>query len=104
MITVTENAASQLKEIMKSQDLSEVGVRVFIRHQCGCGAINYGMGFDDSVGEEDRVFDHDGVKFVVDNQAAPALEGSTIDYVETAMNRGFAISNPNAKGCGCGGH
>lgn len=102
MFTVTDNAASQLKQIMKDQEFAGIGVRVFVKHQCGCGAINHGMGFDDSLSDEDEVFDHDGVKFVVNKQAATTLEGVTIDYTETAMSSGFSISNPNASGCGCG--
>ena len=104
MFTVTETAAEQLKGIMKDQELpTEVGVRVFVRHQCGCGAVNYGMGFDDSTSDDDAVFDHAGVRFVIDSGAAGTLEGATIDFVETEMNKGFAISNPNGGGCNCGG-
>ena len=105
MFTVTEEAAIQLKGIIQEQELSDVGVRVFVRHQCGCGAVNYGMGFDDSVSAEDDVVNHEGVKFVFDRQAAGTLDGATIDFVETETSKGFAISNPNAGGCGCGaGH
>ena len=106
MFTVTDMAAEQLKGIIKEQELpGEVSVRVFVRHQCGCGSVNYGMGFDDSVGDEDDIFNHEGVKFVIDRQAAGSLEGATIDFVETETSKGFAISNPNAGGCGCGaGH
>ena len=104
MLTVTDNAASQLKEIMKGEEFAGAAVRVFVRHQCGCGAINHGMGFDGSVGAEDEVFDHSGIKFVADRDTASTLDGAVLDYLETAMNRGFSISNPNAQGCGCGGH
>ena len=104
LFTVTEIAAEQLREIMKDQALpDEVGVRVFVRHQCGCGAVNYGMGFDDSISDEDEIFDREGVRFVVDAHAVGTLDGSTIDFVETETSRGFSISNPNGGGCGCGG-
>jgi iron-sulfur cluster assembly protein len=107
LFTVTETAATQLKEIIKGQELAgEVGVRVFVRHQCGCGSVNYGMGFDDSTNEDDEVVTTPaGLKFVVDRGAFGTLEGATIDFVETEMSKGFSISNPNAgAGCGCGGH
>ena len=105
MFTVTDTAATQLKVIMQDQELTdEVGVRVFVRHQCGCGAINYGMGFDDSTSDEDEVITAEGVKFVVDRGAFGALEGATIDFVESEMSKGFSISNPNGGGCSCGGH
>lgn len=103
MFTVTDNAASQLKEVIKGQELAEVGVRVFVQHQCGCGAINYGMGLDASLGDEDEVLEHRGVKFVVNSQTLSALEGAIVDYQDTPMSRGFSISNPNVQGCSCGG-
>ena len=103
LFTVTEEAAVQLKGIMEQQELSDIGVRVFVRHQCGCGAVNYGMGFDDSSNDEDEVYEHAGVKFLVDRGALGTLEGATIDFVETEMSKGFSISNPNSSGCGCGG-
>lgn len=104
MLTITDIAATQFKEVMRSQKMEDASIRVFIRGQCGCGAVHYGMGFDDSVGEADEVFDKDGVKFLVDKDAAPTLDGATIDYVETEMSRGFTINNPNAEsGCSCGG-
>lgn len=104
MLTVTETAAQQFKEIMRSQNMLESGIRVFVQGQCGCGKVHYGMGFDDAPGESDEVFDQGGVKFLVDKEVATGLEGSTIDYVETEMSRGFTIDNPNAQGCNCGGH
>ena len=103
MFTVTDNAVSQLKNIVQDQELADAGVRIFVQHQCGCGAINYGMGFDDSLSEEDEVLDHSGVKFVVDRKTLGALEGAIVEYQDTAMSRGFSISNPNVQGCGCGG-
>ncbi|MSQ10777.1 MAG: iron-sulfur cluster assembly accessory protein [Dehalococcoidia bacterium] len=103
-LTVTESAAEQLKAIMDTQDLKDVGVRVFVRHQCGCGSMQYGMGFDDAVSEGDAVIDHSGLKFYVSEGDAAGLEGATIDFVETDVSRGFAIINPNGGGCGCGGH
>ena len=103
-LTVTESAAEQLKAIMDNQDLTDVGVRVFVRHACGCGSVNYGMGFDDVVSEDDAVVEQSGLKFYVNNEEAQGLDGATIDFVENEMSRGFAIINPNAgAGCGCGG-
>ncbi len=98
---VTESAAGQLKLIMENQNLEDVGVRVFVRSQCGCGAVHYGMGFDDAVSEDDEVMNEGGVKFLVAHSAAEGLSGATIDYVETEESQGFAINNPNVKGCGC---
>jgi iron-sulfur cluster assembly accessory protein len=40
---------------------------------------------------------------VVDEKSALHLMGSELDYVDTLMEAGFKIHNPNAKStCGCG--
>jgi iron-sulfur cluster assembly accessory protein len=46
------------------------------------------------------------VKFVVDPDSVPYLEGAEIDYSDGLMGKGFTIANPNRTtgGCGCGGH
>ena len=102
MITITDTASTQFKEILRSQQMEESGIRVFVRGQCGCGKVHYGMGFDDNKGETDQVIDHNGVKFLIDQEVAETLEGATIDYMESEMSRGFTIENPNAQGCNCG--
>ncbi len=104
MITITDTATVQFKEILRSQQMEESGIRVFVRGQCGCGKVHYGMGFDNNSGETDQVIDKDGVKFFIEKEVAEGLDGATIDYTETEMSRGFAIDNPNAQGCNCGGH
>ena len=44
-----------------------------------------------------------GVRVVVDEKSALYLVGTTLDYVDTVMESGFKIQNPNAKStCGCG--
>jgi iron-sulfur cluster assembly protein len=49
------------------------------------------------------VFDHDGVKIIVDAQSLPYLDGCRVDYVEALNDTGFKIENPNAsRSCGCG--
>ena len=57
----------------------------------------------ESVEETDHVFEHQGVKIVVDDQALPYLSGTTVDYVQQGLNYSFEFDNPNVKdACGCG--
>ena len=45
-----------------------------------------------------------GVNIVVDNDSAPLIDGTEIDYVEGLMRSGFVVNNPNfATGMGGGG-
>jgi iron-sulfur cluster insertion protein len=56
-----------------------------------------------SAGEEDRVFERDGVKLVVDEVSLSLLGGAEVDYIEELVGSSFQVRNPNAKSsCGCG--
>ncbi len=105
MLSVSERAGIELRNIMQSQDVAESVVRVFIQGQCGCGAAHYGMAFDNPV-DDDIVLEADGLKIVLDQEASEILDEATIDFVETPMSKGFTIDNPKAgSGCNCGhGH
>ena len=49
------------------------------------------------------VIEAHGVQVLVDEQSAPYLDGSEVDYVESVMGEGFQVNNPNAtETCGCG--
>jgi iron-sulfur cluster assembly protein len=59
--------------------------------------------FDDHAKENDQQVELGGVRVVVDEKSALYLVGTTLDYVDTLMESGFKIQNPNAKNsCGCG--
>jgi iron-sulfur cluster assembly protein len=105
MFTVTDRAALELKKLVVEQGEEQAAVRVFVQGACGCGAANYGMGLEDEIGEEESVLESCGVRFVVDPDSAPYLEGAEIDFRDELMGRGFMIRNPNQQGGGCGcGH
>lgn len=104
MISVSEKASQELKNIMEAQNVTEGGVRVFIQSRCGCGNAHYGMGFDTEIAERDSVLEASGIKIILDEEASELLAEATIDFVETPMSKGFTIDNPNAGGgCACGG-
>ena len=45
--------------------------------------------------EEDLVFDDHGFDVVMDPESAKILDGARIDWVETVMESGFKVENPN---------
>lgn len=45
--------------------------------------------------EEDFVFDDDGFEVVMDPESAKILDGARIDWIETLMESGFKVENPN---------
>ena len=50
-----------------------------------------------------EAFDKDGLSVVCDPKSYLYLNGTTIDFKDEVMGRGFVFSNPNATStCGCG--
>ena len=101
LMTVTESAASKIKQLMAEEEDVSV-LRVAIQGG-GCSGFQYGLGFDRGAVEGDHEFEIHGVQVVVDPFSAPYLKGAEIDYVDSIQASGFAINNPNASSsCGCG--
>lgn len=102
MITVTDNAAKQLRALLHAQPATERrGLRVQIARG-GCSGLQYEMALDTEKAG-DAVVEHDGVAFLVDPESADYLRGATLDYRDGLTAAGFHIVNPNAaRTCGCG--
>ncbi|MDH5525851.1 MAG: iron-sulfur cluster insertion protein ErpA [Nitrospirota bacterium] len=101
-INVTEAASTKIKELLESENKQDHGIRLSVTGG-GCHGYQYGMNFDNNIGEMDQVIEAAGVKFIVDAMSMPMLTGAQVDYVETMQGAGFAINNPNAQStCGCG--
>ncbi|TCS96898.1 iron-sulfur cluster insertion protein ErpA [Hazenella coriacea] len=103
MITLTEQAALKVKEMIAEQEQPEkLYLRVGVQHG-GCSGFSYGMGFDEEKKESDLLLEIHGIKVLIDQESKPLLEGTIIDYKESMMGGGFSINNPNAIAtCGCG--
>ncbi|KIL75944.1 HesB/IscA family protein [Bacillus badius] len=102
IVKITEAAAFQIKEMMKQNEEEGATLRVTV-HGGGCSGLSYGMGFDRDVKEDDIQLSQYGIDIVVDQESAPILKGTVIDYKQSLMGGGFTIENPNAiASCGCG--
>ncbi len=102
-ITITDSAASTIKNLMAQREIPNHVLRVFVSGG-GCSGMQYGMAFEQSPRETDYVVDvNNGSRLVVDPTSMIYLEGATIDFVDSLMGGGFRIDNPNAvSSCGCG--
>jgi iron-sulfur cluster assembly accessory protein len=103
LVQVTESAAERIKQLLdRDGKLATHGLRLKVVGG-GCSGLQYQLSFDDRVGEGDAAIERAGIRVIVDEKSALYLIGTTLDYVDTLMESGFKIQNPNAKTtCGCG--
>ena len=102
MITLTDTAASKVKDLIEAEGEDGLALRVAVRPG-GCSGFSYEMFFDTDVSDDDNLVDYSGVRVVVDSSSAELLQGATLDYKDGLQQAGFSIDNPNAqRTCGCG--
>ena len=102
MITLTDNAAVKVRQLLEAEGASELALRVAVRPG-GCSGFSYEMFFDGDIAEDDVRSEQGGVQVVVDPASMAHLGGASLDYKDGLQGAGFHISNPNAqRTCGCG--
>lgn len=102
MLTLTETAVKQLKNILAEEGDAELALRVFVMPG-GCSGLSYGMSLDKDKQPDDIELEWDGLRILVDEISAQYLVGAEIDYVNSLMGAGFTVHNPNAvRTCACG--
>jgi len=102
VVSLTDAAATKLRELTKDEPNPEIGLRVYV-YSGGCSGFRYGMMLEDAPTADDRVLQANGVRVYVDGSSIDLLSGAQIDYVDTLMGAGFTVNNPNAvAACGCG--
>ena len=104
MIKVSDIARKKVIEMMGDDgfDASKDFVRVGVKSG-GCSGLSYDLKFDNSQLEDDKVFEDNDVKIIVDKKSFLYLVGTTLEYSGGLNGTGFVFNNPNAnRTCGCG--
>lgn len=104
MIKVSEQAKKKVIELMTDDgfDATTSYVRVGVKSG-GCSGLSYDLKFDNEQKEDDKIFEDNGVKIVVDKKSFLYLVGTTLEYSGGLNGAGFVFNNPNAnRTCGCG--
>ncbi len=104
MIKVSELAKKKVIDLMTDEgfNLSSDFVRVGVKSG-GCSGLSYDLKFDNEQKEDDKVFEDNGVKIIVDKKSFLYLIGTTLEYSGGLNGAGFVFNNPNAnRTCGCG--
>lgn len=104
MIKVSDTAKKKVIELMNEDgfnpntDYVRVGVK-----SGGCSGLSYNLKFDKTKAEDDKVFEDNEVKIIVDKKSFLYLIGTTLEYSGGLNGTGFVFNNPNAnRTCGCG--
>jgi iron-sulfur cluster assembly protein len=103
-VTISETAASEIKTIIEKQNLDKDKIRLRVGVKGGgCSGFSYILDLTETERPTDEVFDQHGVTVVCDPKSYLYLNGTTIDFKDELMGRGFVFNNPNATNtCGCG--
>ena len=102
VISLTENAALRIKEIMSRDENKSVGVRVGVKSG-GCAGMSYIMEYAKEINPTDEVIEDKGVKVFIDPSAIMYLLGTEMDYKKEELSSTFVFKNPNeTERCGCG--
>ena len=100
---ISDGAVAFAKEKLAKRGTPDAAIRLGIKGG-GCSGFSYVIQFeDDPPRERDRVYEIDGVRFIVDKKSLIYLAGSLLDYERPLLFQGFKFRNPNeASSCGCG--
>ncbi len=102
IITLSENAADRIKEIMSKAENNALGVRVGVKSG-GCAGMSYIMEYTKDLNTNDEIIEDKGVKLFIDPGAIMYLLGTEMDYKKDEFSSSFVFKNPNeTERCGCG--
>ena len=104
MIKVSETAKKKVVELMTDDGFNPTTdyVRVGVKSG-GCSGLSYDLKFDKENKEDDKVFEDNNIKIIVDKKSFLYLIGTTLEYSGGLNGTGFVFNNPNAnRTCGCG--
>lgn len=99
-LNVTDLAVTKLQEYMQANNI-ESALRVALM-QGGWAGPSLGLALDEPK-DNDKVFENDTLKFLVEDSLMSTCGGITVDYVDAGPRSGFGITsvNPISTGGGC---
>ena len=115
-VTVTDTAAREIESIIRQQDLDaeKICLRVGVKGG-GCSGFSYLLDLTEVAKDSDEEWSYDyalkdgetetnvSIRVICDPKSYLYLNGTSIDFKDELMGRGFVFNNPNAtSSCGCG--
>ena len=93
MIKVSPSAHEKVTQLMREEGFNPTKdfVRVGVKSG-GCSGLSYDLSFDDAKSEQDRLFEDNQVKILVDKKSLLYLLGTTLEYSGGLNGKGFILS------------
>tara|TARA_Y100000996_G_scaffold115536_1_gene85720 strand:- start:692 stop:1027 length:336 start_codon:yes stop_codon:yes gene_type:complete len=102
ILTLSDNAATRIKEILSSAEKKPIGVRIGVKSG-GCAGMSYVMEYTNQENPNDELVEEKGVKLFIDSAAVMYLLGTVMDFKKEQFSSQFVFNNPNeTERCGCG--
>lgn len=104
MIKVSDLARKKIVSLMEDDgfDPTTDYVRVGVKSG-GCSGLSYELNFDKQTHENDKIFEDNNVRIVVEKKSFLYLAGTILEFSGGLNGKGFVFNNPNAnRTCGCG--
>ncbi|NBS18355.1 MAG: iron-sulfur cluster assembly accessory protein [Flavobacteriia bacterium] len=104
MIKVSLAAREKVSQLMQEEGYNPLAdyIRVGVKSG-GCSGLSYDLSFDRLPTDNDRLFEDNQVRILVDKKSLLYLLGTTLEYSGGLNGKGFIFNNPNAeRTCGCG--
>lgn len=100
-VTLAPAALQRVKGFL-AETPGAVGLRFGVK-RTGCSGWGYVVDLASETRQDDTVFEHDGVRILVDADSLALVDGTEIDFLKQGLGEQFVFRNPNVKGeCGCG--
>ena len=101
-IEIADSAAKRIDQLVAADGNRDLMLRVTVSGG-GCSGFSYGFSLEEQAGDDDVVFEENGVRVVVDDVSLDLLNGARLEFVDDLMGAFFKLENPNAAStCGCG--
>lgn len=100
-LTITSSAAQQINRLIANNATLQ-GMRLSVK-KSGCAGFAYVLSLAKANENNDFVYENEGAKVYVPEDAMPYVDGTRVDYVSEGVNQIFKFDNPKAtNACGCG--
>ena len=102
VVTLSDAAATRVREIMDRAEKPYAGLRVGVKNG-GCAGSEYVLEYAEAALPLDEVVEDKGVTILIEPKAVLFLIGTEVDYEITPLASKFVFRNPNqTDACGCG--